>query len=124
MTLQPGFAWGALRMTRGASLALVAAVATAFATCLVALPACAQAPAAPATSAPATEGEVRKVDREQGKVTLRHGRIENLDMGAMTMVFRVADPRLLEGLQPGAKVRFDAESVGGALTVTRIEPAR
>ena len=71
-----------------------------------------------------TEGEVRKVDREQGKLTLRHGPIANLEMQGMTMVFRVADPRMLEGLNDGDKVRFTADKVDGAFVVTSIEPAR
>jgi Cu(I)/Ag(I) efflux system periplasmic protein CusF len=70
-----------------------------------------------------TEGEVRKVDRPQGKLTLRHGPIASLDMPAMTMVFKVADPKLLDGLKPGDKVRFAAERGGGTFTVTAIEPA-
>lgn len=72
---------------------------------------------------PMTEGEVRKVDLAQAKVTLKHGPIENLDMSPMTMVFKVADPKLLAGLKDGDTVRFRAELVGGALTVTTIEPA-
>jgi Cu/Ag efflux protein CusF len=74
--------------------------------------------------APATDGEVRKVDAAQGKVTLRHGRIENLEMDAMTMVFRVADPKMLENLKTGDKVRFAADRVNGALTVTAIETVK
>ncbi|OGB03397.1 MAG: copper-binding protein [Burkholderiales bacterium RIFCSPHIGHO2_12_FULL_69_20] len=70
-----------------------------------------------------TEAEVRKVDRAQGKVTLRHGEIKNLDMPPMTMVFRVADPKLLDGLAEGAKVRFDAEKINGQYTVVRLVPA-
>jgi Cu/Ag efflux protein CusF len=76
---------------------------------------------AAAKAEPITEGEVRKVDRAQGKVTLKHGRIENLDMPAMTMVFRATDPRLLDQLKPGDKVRFAAENINGALTVTAIQ---
>jgi len=74
-------------------------------------------------SRPAAEGEVRRVDKAQGKVTLRHGRIENLDMPPMTMVFTVADPQFLERLKPGDKVRFSAEKINGSYTVTGIEPA-
>jgi Cu/Ag efflux protein CusF len=70
-----------------------------------------------------TEAEVRKVDRAQGKVTLRHGEIKNLEMPPMTMVFRVADPKLLDGLAEGAKVRFDAEKINGQYTVVRLVPA-
>ncbi len=80
--------------------------------------------AASATTAPDTDGEVRKVDKEQGKITLKHGPIANLDMPGMTMVFKVADTQLLEGLKQGDKVRFTAEQVNGALTVTAIEPAK
>ncbi|HJV63657.1 MAG TPA: copper-binding protein [Albitalea sp.] len=70
-----------------------------------------------------TEGEVRRIDREQSKLTLRHGPIRSLDMPAMTMVFKVAEPRMLEGVKEGDKVRFTADRVNGALTVTAIEPA-
>ena len=75
-------------------------------------------------AAPESEGEVRKVDKAQGKVTLRHGPLKNLDMPAMTMVFRVVDPRMLESLREGDKVRFAAARIDGAITLTRIEPSR
>lgn len=81
-----------------------------------------QAPAAAA--APQSEGEVRKIDREQNKVTLRHGPLENLGMPAMTMVFRAADPRMLDGLKEGDKVKFRAEKVNGAFTVTAMQPEK
>jgi Cu/Ag efflux protein CusF len=68
-----------------------------------------------------SDGEVRKVDLAQGKVTLRHGPLQNLDMPAMTMVFKAADPRLLDGLKAGDKVRFTAEKVNGALAVTALQ---
>jgi Cu/Ag efflux protein CusF len=70
-----------------------------------------------------TQGEVRKVDLAAGKVTLRHRRIENLDMPGMTMVFRAADAKLLNGLKEGDKVRFVAGLANGALTVSSIERA-
>ena len=70
------------------------------------------------------EGEVRKVDKEAKKLTLKHGPIPNLDMAPMTMVFRVKDPAMLDAVKAGDKVRFAAESVNGAITVTRIEPAK
>jgi len=70
-----------------------------------------------------TEGEVRKVDAAQGTVTLKHGRIENLDMPGMTMVFHAATPKLLEGLHTGDKVKFHAEQPGDVLTVTSIQHA-
>ncbi|WP_093168765.1 copper-binding protein [Variovorax sp. YR216] len=68
-----------------------------------------------------SEGEVRKVNREAGKLTLRHGPLENLDMPAMTMVFTVADPKLLDGLNEGDKVRFAADRKDGKFVVTAIE---
>ena len=69
-----------------------------------------------------TEGVVRKVDRDTGKVALKHGEIKHLDMPPMTMVFQVKDPTMLDGLEPGDKVHFSAETTaGGALVVTRIE---
>ena len=67
-----------------------------------------------------SEGEVRKVDKAQGKVTLRHGPLTNLDMPAMTMVFKASDPKLLDGLKEGDKVRFTAEKVSGTIAVTAI----
>ena len=82
------------------------------------------APAASASALPASDGEVRKVDREQGKLTLRHGPIANLDMPGMTMVFRVADPKLLDGIKEGDKVKFSADRVNGAITVTAIQAAK
>ena len=70
-----------------------------------------------------TEGEVRKVDKEAKKLTIRHGPIANLDMPPMTMVFQVQDPGLLDAVKAGDKIRFRAEKAGGAYTVTRLEPA-
>ena len=75
-------------------------------------------------AAPTADGEVRKVDKEQGKVTLKHGPIANLDMPGMTMVFKVADPKLLDSIREGDKVKFTAERVSGAITVTAIEVAK
>ena len=71
-----------------------------------------------------TDAEVRKVDKEAGKVTLRHGEIKNLDMPAMTMVFQVKDRSWLEHLKAGDKVRFAAEKSNGAYVVTELEPAK
>ena len=68
------------------------------------------------------EGEVRRVDKDAQKITLRHGPMPRLDMPAMTMVFQVSDPALLDKVKPGDKIRFDAEKLGGGFRVTRIEP--
>ena len=88
----------------------------------------AQSTAAPATAAsasalPLVDAEVRRVDPVTGKVTLKHGDIPNLDMPAMTMAFRVADAKMLDGLAEGAKVRFDVEKRNGQYTVVKLAPA-
>lgn len=79
--------------------------------------------AAPA-AAELADGEVRKVDKEAGKITLRHGELKNLNMSAMTMVFRVKDPAMLDLVKAGDKVRFAAERVDGAITIVQLQPAQ
>ena len=71
-----------------------------------------------------SEGEIRRIDRDAKKLTIRHGPIQNLDMPPMTMVFQVSDPALLNSVKAGDKVRFRAEKNGGAYVVTHIEAAR
>jgi len=66
------------------------------------------------------KGEVVKVDKGAGKVTLKHGPIKNLDMDSMTMVFRVADPAMLDKVKVGDRIEFEADRVNGAITVTKI----
>lgn len=77
-----------------------------------------QAPAA------LSDGEIRKVDKDAKKITIRHGPIRNLDMPAMTMVFQVKDPAMLDQVKAGDKVKFEAEKAGGAYVVTKIRPAQ
>jgi Cu/Ag efflux protein CusF len=67
------------------------------------------------------EGEIRRIDRDARKLTIRHGPIQNLEMPAMTMVFQVSDPALLDRVKAGDKVRFTADKVGGAYTVLQLE---
>lgn len=81
-------------------------------------------PAATAGAGDLTDGEVRKIDHEAGKVTLKHGDIKSLDMPAMTMVFTVKDKAMLEKLKPGDKVRFKVVNDGGKFTLTEIQPAK
>jgi Cu(I)/Ag(I) efflux system periplasmic protein CusF len=84
-----------------------------------------QKPAVGATAAAdMTDGEVRKLDLEAGKVTLKHAEIKSLDMPAMTMVFLVKDKVLLDKLKAGDKVRFKAINDAGKFTVTDIQFAR
>lgn len=70
-----------------------------------------------------TDGEVRKIDTAQNKITLKHDEIKNLDMPPMSMVFDVKDPALLAKVKAGDKVRFAADKVNGRYTVTAIERA-
>lgn len=67
------------------------------------------------------DGEVRRVDKDAKKITLRHGEIKSLDMPPMTMVFQVNNPALLDKVQVGDKMRFRAEKSGGAYVVTDIQ---
>ncbi|MEY4883582.1 MAG: hypothetical protein RIS34_1436 [Pseudomonadota bacterium] len=67
------------------------------------------------------EGEVRKIDRDAKKITLKHGPINNLRMPGMTMVFLVKDLNLLDGLAAGDKVMFAVEVQQGAMVITGLE---
>lgn len=71
-----------------------------------------------------SDGEVRKVDKNAKKITIKHGPIQNIDMPAMTMVFQVKDPKMLEQVKAGDKIRFTAEKIGGQYTVTTVEPVK
>ena len=77
-------------------------------------------------SAQSVNGEVRKIDQEASKITLKHGPIKALDMTdeSMTMVFTVQDPAMLNQVKVGDKVKFDADRVNGKITVTKIEKAK
>ncbi|MDP9928424.1 copper-binding protein [Variovorax paradoxus] len=82
---------------------------------------------APAVAQPAasdlTDGEIRKVDKDNKKLTIKHGPLKSLDMPSMTMVFAVSDESVLDKFQAGDKVRFDAGKMDGKIVVMRIEPA-
>ncbi len=73
----------------------------------------------PAAASGSTEGELKKVDKDQSKITIKHGQIDNLGMPGMTMVFR-ADPAVLAKFKAGDMVRFKADRVDGSLTVTEL----
>lgn len=77
-----------------------------------------------APNADMAQAEVRKIDRGNRKLTLKHGEIRSLDMPPMTMVFQVRDAEMLDGLKAGDKVKFRAEKIGGTYTVTAIEAAK
>ena len=74
-----------------------------------------------AQALPLAEGEVRRVDKSAGKISLKHGEIKNLDMPPMSMVFQVKDPALLDKVKAGDKVLFTADKIDGNYTVMSIE---
>lgn len=70
------------------------------------------------------DGEVRRVNVAEGKITLRHGPLPNLDMPAMTMVFTARDPLILKDLNVGDKVKFATENSNGVFYVLEIVKPR
>lgn len=103
-------------MKRFASIALAFATLTASLTAPLAALAQSTLPALPATAA-----EVRKVDLDAKKITLKHEEIKNLEMPPMTMVFQVKDTSLLANLKTGDKVMVTVDKVNGAYTVMSLE---
>lgn len=75
-------------------------------------------------AAQSVNGTVTKVDESQGKLTINHGPIKNLDMEGMTMVFKAGDPAMLKGLKSGDKIKFDADRVNGQITVTKLQKTK
>ncbi len=68
-----------------------------------------------------TKGVVKKVKPDDGKVTIIHEELVDLEMPAMTMVFRVADEAMFDELEPGKEIEFVAERINGKLTVTDLK---
>jgi Cu(I)/Ag(I) efflux system periplasmic protein CusF len=77
-----------------------------------------------AQTASMTDGEIRKVDKEAGKVTIKHGEIKNLEMPGMTMVFTAKEKSLLDKVQAGDKVKFAVINDGGKMVVTDIQTVK
>ncbi|NDP58554.1 MAG: copper-binding protein [Oxalobacteraceae bacterium] len=107
--------------------ALLMALSTSFAVAQTATDASTTAAAASVITKPTSdtnpmsEGEVQKIDKSTGRITIKHGPLVNLGMPGMTMVFRVKDSAMLEKVKPTDKIRFTAEKMNGALTVVAIE---
>ncbi len=78
---------------------------------------------ASAASAAASKGEVKKIDLDAGKLTIKHGELKNINMPAMTMVFDVADKATLARLKTGDKITFVANNANGQLTATNVTAA-
>ena len=70
------------------------------------------------------DGEVRKVDIDNQKLTVKHGEIKNLQMPGMTLVVQVKDPAMLSQVKVGDRIQFAAEKSGGAIVITRMQPTR
>jgi len=68
-----------------------------------------------------SEGVVRKIDTANGKITLKHGPLLNLDMPAMTMVFKVQSSDMLKSVKVGDAVKFRVENLKNGYTVTTME---
>jgi Cu(I)/Ag(I) efflux system periplasmic protein CusF len=84
-------------------------------------PTSAATPAAPTSTKDMAEAEVRKIDKDAKKITLKHGPIKNLDMPGMTMVFQVRDAALFDKIAVGDKIMFTAEQLQGAIVMTGAE---
>lgn len=67
------------------------------------------------------QGEVRRLDLQNAKVTIRHGEIKSLDMPPMTMVFVAKPKSLLDGLKVGDKIQFSATEQDSQYVVTSIQ---
>ena len=78
--------------------------------------------AGPMANAQLAKGVIRKVDKSAGKLTIKHGPLESLNMPPMTMIYRVQDQAMLERVKEGDKVRFLPEKLNGVLTVVQLEP--
>ena len=74
---------------------------------------------------PLADGQVVKIDQAAGKITIKHGPLQQFGMGeSMIMVYRAADPEMLNNLKPGDKIRFALERTNGQFTITKVEKAR
>lgn len=78
-----------------------------------------------ASATPAmTDGEIRKIDKENNKITIKHGEIKHMDMPPMTMVFTAKDKAMLDKVQVGEKIQFIVVQDAGKMTVTEIKPMK
>ena len=68
-----------------------------------------------------TDGEVRKIDKEAGKITIKHGEIKHMEMPGMTMVFLVREKALLDKVEVGQKIQFIVVQENGKMIVSDIK---
>jgi Cu/Ag efflux protein CusF len=74
----------------------------------------------PALAETYVRGIVEEVNSETGRLTINHEALVDLDMEAMTMIFRLAEPEMIEGLEVGDAIEFVADRVNGRLTVVAL----
>jgi Cu(I)/Ag(I) efflux system protein CusF len=78
-----------------------------------------------AVAAETINGEVKKIDENAGKITLKHGAAKSLGMDeGMTMVYRVKDPAMLKQVKVGDKVQFEAEDADSGMIVTKLQKSK
>lgn len=113
-------------LTLATALAMSLAMSVSAAAQTAASGSTASIPAVGAMTAPSdiTEGEVRKLSKDTGKLTIKHGPIKNLDMPPMTMVFTVKDLAMLDKVAVGDKIRFVVVEQDGQMVVTELQPAK
>lgn len=102
----------------------IAALLAALASPVLAQPKPDDRPAVQPAAADMIDGDVRKVDKDARKITIKHGEIKHLDMPPMTMVFQVKDPALLDRVKAGDKVRFAAQKTDAGYVVTGLQVAK
>ena len=103
---------------------LFASIALTAAALITSLAALGQSAPSTPSSLTTTAAEVRKVDLDAKKITLKHEEIKNLDMPPMTMVFQVKDTTWLAKVKTGDKVMVTVDKVNGAYTVMSLEAAK
>ncbi len=73
-------------------------------------------------------GQIQVIDIGPGTITLLTEEMESPDksiwMPAMRMVFHVTNRRMLEGLQPGDAVEFEAARLRNAVMITNVRKLR
>ncbi len=75
------------------------------------------------SNAALTDAEVKKVDAATGKVTLKHGALDNVGMPPMTMAFKAKDAAMLAQVHVGDKVKVRIENVNGTMTIVKLVKA-
>lgn len=79
------------------------------------------AQASTSATAAMSEGEIRRINKETGKVTIKHGLLQNLNMPGMTMLFSLQDPAMMDQIKEGDKIKFVADKVDGSFVVKSLQ---